>query len=124
MTHTVPQNMKAAVMHNTREIKIETVPVPDINHDEVLIKVMAVGICGSDLHYYTNGRIGNYVVEKPFILTMNARVRLPLSGRLSIDLRWEIASLLSRVSHADAVRHARKGATTFVRMYSFWLHRR
>lgn len=68
MTHTVPQNMKAAVMHNTREIKIETVPVPDINHDEVLIKVMAVGICGSDLHYYTNGRIGNYVVEKPFIL--------------------------------------------------------
>lgn len=68
MTHTVPQNMKAAVMNNTREIKIETVPVPDINHDEVLIKVMAVGICGSDLHYYTNGRIGNYVVEKPFIL--------------------------------------------------------
>lgn len=68
MTHTVPQNMKAAFMHNTREIKIETVPVPDINHDEVLIKVMAVGICGSDLHYYTNGRIGNYVVEKPFIL--------------------------------------------------------
>lgn len=68
MTHTVPQNMKAAVMHNTREIKIETLPVPDINHDEVLIKVMAVGICGSDLHYYTNGRIGNYVVEKPFIL--------------------------------------------------------
>ncbi|MDJ1632140.1 NAD(P)-dependent alcohol dehydrogenase [Bacillus velezensis] len=68
MTHTVPQNMKAAVMHNTREIKIETLPVPEINHDEVLIKVMAVGICGSDLHYYTNGRIGNYVVEKPFIL--------------------------------------------------------
>ncbi|USP96101.1 sorbitol dehydrogenase [Bacillus vallismortis] len=68
MTHTVPQSMKAAVMHSTREIKIETLPVPDINHDEVLIKVMAVGICGSDLHYYTNGRIGNYVVEKPFIL--------------------------------------------------------
>lgn len=68
MTHTVPKTMKAAIMHNTREIRIETLPVPDISQDEVLIKVMAVGICGSDLHYYTNGRIGNYVVEKPFIL--------------------------------------------------------
>lgn len=124
MTHTVPQNMKAAVMHNTREIKIETLPVPDINHDEVLIKVMAVGICGSDLHYYTNGRIGNYVVENHLSWAMNVREKLLLSDRLSINSRWETASLLSRVSRVGAVRRARKGAITFVRMYSFWLHRR
>jgi L-iditol 2-dehydrogenase len=68
MNNTVPKTMKAAVMHSTREISIETLPVPEIAHDEVLIKVMAVGICGSDLHYYTHGRIGNYKVEKPFIL--------------------------------------------------------
>jgi L-iditol 2-dehydrogenase len=55
-------------MHSMREISIETLPIPEINHDEVLIKVMAVGICGSDLHYYTHGRIGKYIVEKPFIL--------------------------------------------------------
>ncbi|WP_114384087.1 NAD(P)-dependent alcohol dehydrogenase [Paenibacillus prosopidis] len=60
--------MKAAVMHNTREIQIEEYPVPQIGPDEVLIKVMAVGICGSDLHYYSHGRIGKYVVDKPFIL--------------------------------------------------------
>lgn len=64
----LPQTMKAAVMHNTREIKIEEYPVPKIGPDEVLIKVMAVGICGSDLHYYSHGRIGKYVVDKPFIL--------------------------------------------------------
>lgn len=64
----LPQTMKAAVMHNTREIKIEEYPVPQIGPDEVLIKVMAVGICGSDLHYYSHGRIGKYVVDKPFIL--------------------------------------------------------
>jgi L-iditol 2-dehydrogenase len=68
MNNTVPKNMKAAVMHSMREISIETLPIPEINHDEVLIKVMAVGICGSDLHYYTHGRIGKYIVEKPFIL--------------------------------------------------------
>ena len=79
--------MKAAVMHNTREIKIEILPVPEINHDEVLIKVMAVGICGSDLHYYTNGRIGNYVVENHLSSVMNAREKLPPSDRLSINLK-------------------------------------
>ncbi len=68
MNNTLPTKMKAAVMHSTRNITIETLPVPTIDHDEVLIKVMAVGICGSDLHYYTHGRIGKYVVEKPFIL--------------------------------------------------------
>lgn len=68
MNNTLPKNMKAAVMHSEREISIETLPVPEINQDEVLIKVMAVGICGSDLHYYTHGRIGKYIVEKPFIL--------------------------------------------------------
>ncbi|MGN7398099.1 NAD(P)-dependent alcohol dehydrogenase [Peribacillus frigoritolerans] len=68
MNNTLPAKMKAAVMHSTRNITIEILPVPTIDHDEVLIKVMAVGICGSDLHYYTHGRIGKYVVEKPFIL--------------------------------------------------------
>lgn len=64
----LPQTMKAAVMRNTREIQIEEYQVPQIGPDEVLIKVMAVGICGSDLHYYSHGRIGKYVVDKPFIL--------------------------------------------------------
>ncbi|WP_251459850.1 NAD(P)-dependent alcohol dehydrogenase [Weizmannia agrestimuris] len=68
MTNHIPETMKAAVMHGTRNISIETLPVPQIEENEVLIKVMAVGICGSDLHYYETGRIGKYVVDKPFIL--------------------------------------------------------
>ncbi|MEJ8303983.1 NAD(P)-dependent alcohol dehydrogenase [Saccharibacillus sacchari] len=67
-TTQVPATMKAAVMHRLREITIEEIPVPEIAADEVLIKVMAVGICGSDLHYYDHGRIGPYVVDGPFIL--------------------------------------------------------
>lgn len=68
MSIPIPKMMKAAVMHRNREISIDEVPIPDIGQDEVLIKVIAVGICGSDLHYYTHGRIGKYVVDKPFIL--------------------------------------------------------
>src|SRR5262245_31128152 len=40
---------------------------PEIRRpDDVLIKMGAVGVCGSDIHYYTTGRIGSQIVEFPF----------------------------------------------------------
>lgn len=48
------------------EIREMDIPVPKDN--EVLVKNKHVGICGSDLHYYEHGRIGNYVVTGPIIL--------------------------------------------------------
>ncbi len=60
--------MNAARMNAPFDIEIVRLPIPDIRDDEVLVKVMAVGICGSDIHYYEHGRIGRYVVEKPLIL--------------------------------------------------------
>lgn len=42
------------------------IPVPE--EDEVLVRIRAVGLCGSDVHYYEHGKIGPYVVEKPIIL--------------------------------------------------------
>lgn len=44
--------MKAAVWYGGKDIKIEDVPTPKIKDDEVLVKVKAVSICGSDLHAY------------------------------------------------------------------------
>lgn len=64
----LPATMKAAIMTKPLEIIIEELPVPQVGIDEVLVKVMAVGICGSDIHYYEHGKIGRYVVEKPIIL--------------------------------------------------------
>lgn len=60
--------MRAAVMLDRMEMGWEekTVPVP--NEDEVLVKIDYVGICGSDLHYFEHGKIGNYIVKPPFIL--------------------------------------------------------
>ncbi|MER2144252.1 MAG: NAD(P)-dependent alcohol dehydrogenase, partial [Eubacteriales bacterium] len=43
-------------------------PMPQIGPDDVLIKIQSVGVCGSDLHYYSTGSIGNFIVEFPFIL--------------------------------------------------------
>ena len=42
--------MKAAVFYQKNKLIVEDIDIPDINADEVLIKVMACGICGTDIH--------------------------------------------------------------------------
>lgn len=47
--------MKAGVLYGPRDIRVEEVPVPEIGSQEILVKVEACGICGSDLHLYRTG---------------------------------------------------------------------
>jgi L-iditol 2-dehydrogenase len=61
-------NNKAIFMRGTNDMVWKDIPVPKVSDDEVLIKVDTVGICGSDVHYYQYGRIGDFVVEGDFIL--------------------------------------------------------
>lgn len=44
--------MKAAVFYEQEDLRVEDVPEPDISEDEVLVKVLACGFCGSDVEYY------------------------------------------------------------------------
>lgn len=60
--------MKVAVMNGIGEMGYVERPVPTPAADEVLIKLEYVGICGSDMHYYEHGGIGDYIVEPPFVL--------------------------------------------------------
>ncbi len=47
--------MKAAVFHDKKDIRIEEIPYPSLPDDGVIVKVHSSGICGSDLHLYTQG---------------------------------------------------------------------
>ncbi len=59
--------MKAVVLTGIDQIQIQDVPKPSAKKDtDVLLKIEAVGVCGSDVHYYETGRIGSQVVEYPF----------------------------------------------------------
>lgn len=60
--------MRAFVLHGAKDLKLEQRPVPVAGPGEVLLKLRAAGICGSDVHYYTHGRCGNFVPTRPFIL--------------------------------------------------------
>jgi L-iditol 2-dehydrogenase len=75
-TSTVPPTMKASVLTGPRALTVTDVPTPPCASDEVVAKVTAVGVCGSDTHYFRHGRIGDFVVDGPLILGHE------LSGRI------------------------------------------
>lgn len=58
----------AAVLHGVGDLRVEERPVPEPGPDEVLVAMRSVGICGSDVHYLTHGRIGSFVVTAPMVL--------------------------------------------------------
>lgn len=60
--------MKVAVMEGIGKMGYTERPIPIPKADEVLVKLEYVGICGSDMHYYETGAIGDYVVKPPFVL--------------------------------------------------------
>ena len=59
---------KGIFMQGRNNMVWKDIGMPELKDKEVLIKVEAVGICGSDMHYYQHGRIGDFVVEGDFIL--------------------------------------------------------
>ncbi|WP_458206252.1 NAD(P)-dependent alcohol dehydrogenase [Haladaptatus sp. NG-SE-30] len=60
--------MRVAVLDEPGRLRIEDRERPTPDADEVLVAVREVGICGSDVHYYEHGRIGDYVVQSPLVL--------------------------------------------------------
>jgi L-iditol 2-dehydrogenase len=88
--------MKAAVLTGIRKMEVKEVPLPSIKNDtDVLLKILAVGVCGSDIQYYARGGIGSDMVRFPFIVghecvaeveQTGGRVRRALPGdRVVVD---------------------------------------
>lgn len=64
------------------------VPEPVVqNNTDVLVQIAAVGVCGSDIHYYTTGHIGSMVVEYPFVVGHEAAGTVVEVGKGVRDLK-------------------------------------
>lgn len=61
-------NNPAAVLRAAGEVVVESRPVPRPGPGQVQVRIQAVGICGSDVHYYEHGRIGDLLLEAPMII--------------------------------------------------------
>jgi L-iditol 2-dehydrogenase len=88
--------MRAAILSGIRQFSIGHVPDPEIHHDsDVLIRIKTVGVCGSDIHYYTSGKIGSQIIQFPFVIgheaagvverTGNGVTRVKPGQRIAID---------------------------------------
>ncbi len=85
--------MKAVVLEKKGEIAIRDVELPlELGPNDVKIAIENVGVCGSDVHYYTHGRIGPYVVREPMVLGHEA------SGRVV-----EVGSAVKHLAPGDRV---------------------
>jgi D-xylulose reductase len=64
-----PNSNLSLVLSGPQQLSFEPRPYPQISDPrDVLVKVVSTGICGSDLHYYRHGRVGNFVVTSPMVL--------------------------------------------------------
>jgi D-xylulose reductase len=61
--------VRALVLERQHELSLRDIELPmAVGPDQVKIKIHTVGVCGSDVHYYTHGRIGPFVVDAPMVL--------------------------------------------------------
>lgn len=57
-----------AILYGINDIRMENTSIEEPGDNEVLLEMGCVGICGSDVHYLVNGRIGDFIVKKPMII--------------------------------------------------------
>jgi len=85
--------MKTLVLTGIRKIEMTDRPKPVLlNADDVLIRIKTVGVCGSDIHYFTHGKIGTQVVEFPFAV-----------GHECSGIIEEVGSAVTRVKPGDLI---------------------
>lgn len=62
-------NVPALVLERQHELALRDIDLPqEVGPRDVKIRIHTVGVCGSDVHYYTHGRIGPFVVAAPMVL--------------------------------------------------------
>lgn len=72
--------MKAARLYGPGDLRIDDIPMPEPGAGEVLLQVLAVGVCGSGVHYFLDGGIGEEKVEEPFVIGHEFSARVVALG--------------------------------------------
>jgi len=74
--------MKKAVLTGINQIEVREFERPVLGtDDEVLLKISHVGICGSDMHYYKEGKIGEQIVHYPFTVGHECSATIAAVGK-------------------------------------------
>jgi L-iditol 2-dehydrogenase len=64
----LPATMRMSVLYGPRDLRLEERSIPAPGPHDVVVRVRSIGVCGSDVHYFEHGRIGDFVVRAPLVL--------------------------------------------------------
>ena len=108
--------MNAAYLTGLRQVEVRRAADPKIERpQDVLLRIEAVGVCGSDMHYYRTGRIGSQVVEFPWIIGHECAatvletgsgvdtVSISSGGKVGRDAMIKLGGADDTFSHAGSV---------------------
>ena len=85
--------MKAMMLTGIRQMEMRDIPEPSlVNSNDVKIRMSVLGICGSDIHYYTQGQIGTQKVQYPFTV-----------GHEGAGVVVEVGNSVKRVKTGDKI---------------------
>lgn len=91
--------MTAVRLHGPRDLRVEQVPHPGApGPGQVLLRVTSVGVCGSDLHNYLDGRIGDSVITEPLILGHEFGAVVEAVGADALDGHFQPLAIGTRVA--------------------------
>jgi len=80
--------LKALVLTGLKRLEFIDVPQPQITKDtDILLKMAAVGICGSDVHYYETGKVGSQVVTYPYRIGHECSATVTQIGKTVRDIK-------------------------------------
>ena len=97
MTH--PPTMTAVRLHGPEDMRVEQLPYPPPpGPDEVLLRMTATTICGSDLHTYKDARIGDSVLESPLVLGHEFAGIVEAVGENAVDGEFQPLKVGTRVA--------------------------
>lgn len=112
--------MLAAVLHGSKDLRVEERPRPEPGRGEVLLRVRRAGVCGSDVHYFEDGRVGSFVMTAPFILGHELTGEVVALGegvgQLAVGQRV-VVNPSRQCGHCDYCRAGRGNLCRHVRMF-------
>lgn len=77
--------MRSVRLHGTGDLRNHDEPVPIAGAGEKLVHIKSVGVCGSDLHWFSEGEIGDAKLERPLVLGHEFAGETEAGQRVAID---------------------------------------
>ncbi len=101
--------MLAAVLHGAKDLRVERRPVGEVTPGKVLLRLRRAGICGSDIHYFEEGKCAGFVPTGPFVLGHEVTGEVVAIGQGVDQVRFGQRVVVNPASQCGECDYCRSG---------------